>query len=136
MNIHELIHGVEQDQKVVTVPLANSGRRVKLYETDYRELELLGVGLPWRWSQGQVWVRNNNRNISIARLILDADKGEKISFRDADPGNLVRSNLVRLPGTSQYRARDQVVTKFRGKTDEVRHLSPDGILIHTEIITH
>ncbi|HUI14195.1 MAG TPA: hypothetical protein VL048_12085 [Xanthobacteraceae bacterium] len=119
MSIHEIVHSLEDNRKIVVVPLANSCRNVKLDETDYRELEHLGVGLPWRWSQEQVWVRNNNRNISVARLILDADKGEKISFKDGDPSNLVRSNLVRIPGSSQYRARDQVVTKFKRRTDEV-----------------
>jgi hypothetical protein len=113
MSMYEIMHSVEGTRPIVIVPLTNSERKVKLNEDDYLELERLGVGLPWRWNQEQVWVRNNNRNISVARLILDADKGEKISFKDGDPSNLIRSNLVRIPGSSKYRARDHVVQKFK-----------------------
>jgi hypothetical protein len=122
MTLYEIVHGVADSRKIVIVPLTNSSRKVKLYQEDYEALERLGVGLPWRWNQEQVWVRNNNRNISVARLIVDADKGEKISFKDGDPANLIRSNLVRIPGSSKYRAREHVALKFSGKPQEVRHV--------------
>ena len=128
MSMYEIVHSVEGDRLIVTVPLTNSTRRVRLYEEDYRELERLGVGLPWRWNQEQVWVRNNNRNISIARLIMDADKGEKISFLDGDTANLIRSNLLRSPGSSKYRARSGLAPKFKARLRKIRHVLHDNKL--------
>ena len=122
MSMFEIVHSVEGTRTVVFVPLTNSSRKVKLYNADYQELKRLGAGLPWRWNQEQVWVRNNNRNISVARLIMDADKGEKISFKDGDPSNLVQSNLIRVPGSSKYRARHKLLPKFKRRADQIRHI--------------
>lgn len=111
MNCYEITHLIENGRKVVQIPLSNSNRNVKLYRRDYLELEALGASLPWKWSQDCVYVRNNNRNVSIARLILDADKGQKVSYIDGNPYNLIRTNLMRIRGGGLSRARGLIVHK-------------------------
>ena len=71
--------------------------------------------------QENVYVRNNGREVSIARLILDADKGQKVSYLDGDPTNLTRPNLIRLAGSSKFRARDQIVKRLKRNEPEIRH---------------
>lgn len=92
MTTFEVVHAIEDGHRIVIVPLSNSTRKVKLLDKDYNELVKLCVGLPWKWAVGQVWVRNGGRNVAIARLLLDADKGEVIRYLDK---NL--STVLNLP---------------------------------------
>ena len=120
MNVHEISHRTGTDEnKTVIVPLSNSALKVTLFEADYAELAMLGVGLPWRFSQGQVIVTNAGKRLNVARLILDADKGTKISFLDGDTRNLCRSNLIRIAGPARYRARDQLQRSFKRDVAEI-----------------
>jgi hypothetical protein len=117
----EVIHTLENGRRIVIVPLSNSTRKVKLSETDYKELDKLDVGLPWNWSLEQVWVRNAGRLIAVARLILDADKGEQVRCVDKDPTNLVRTNLIRVAGSSKYKARERLRAMFKWHTPNITH---------------
>ncbi len=121
MTFYEIFHAFENGRKIVVVPLSNSKRTVKLYETDYNELVVLGVGLPWKWMQETVYVRSNNQNISIARLIVDADKGQRVSYLDGDPTNLTRPNLIRIAASSKYRARARIARSFRRNEPQIKH---------------
>jgi hypothetical protein len=124
MNIHEILHRTDQGgARIVEVPLSNSLLKAKLYEKDYAELVALGAGLPWKYTQDQVVVRNNNKNINVARLIMDADKGTKISFADGNTRNLCRSNLIRIAGSAKYRAKDQLARMFKRNLVEVRNIT-------------
>ena len=77
----------------------------------------MGAGLPWKLVQGQIVVRNNNRNLNVARLIVDAGKGIKVWFADRDTANLCKSNLIKTPGNGLHRTRDQLedpaIAKFK-----------------------
>jgi hypothetical protein len=121
MTTFEVAHAFEDGRKIVFVPVTNSKQKVKLWETDFNELVRLGAGLPWRLVQGTVYVRNKNRLTSIARLIVDADKGQQVSLLDGDACNLLRSNLVRIAGNSRYRARDMVDHQFKQNVPNIIH---------------
>jgi hypothetical protein len=125
MNILEIRHSEDDEAaRFVEVPLKNSYLKAKLYEHDYAELVALGAGLPWHFKQNQVVVWKNPKSINIARLILDADKGVKVSFLDGNTRNLSRSNLIRIAGSAKYRARDQLTHAFRRTMVEERHVNP------------
>jgi hypothetical protein len=121
MTTFEVVHTLENGRRIVIVPMSNSSRKVKLLETDCKELDKLGVGLPWKWSLEQVWVRNAGRLIAVARLILDADKGEQVRYLDKDPTNLVRNNLIRVAGSSKYKARERLRPAFKWNTPDIIH---------------
>jgi hypothetical protein len=121
MTTHEVMHAYEDGRKIVIVPLSNSKRKVKLWETDFNELVRLGAGLPWRLVQGTVYVRNKNRLTAIARLIVDVDKGQQVSLLDGNACNLLRSNLVRIAGNSRYRARDMIDHQFKQNVPNIIH---------------
>jgi hypothetical protein len=126
MNILEIRHSEDDEgTRTVEVPLKNSNLKAELYEQDYAELVALGAGLPWHFKQNQVVVWKNPKSINIARLILDADKGVKVSFLDSNSRNLRRSNLIRVAGSSKYRSRDQLEPTFRSKIIEERHITND-----------
>jgi hypothetical protein len=118
-----VLHGYEGGQRIVFVPFSNSKAKAKLLEKDYNELVKLHVGLPWKFAVGRVFVRSGGRNLSIARLILDAKKGEVIRHIDHDPTNLIRSNLLRVDGHGQHRSRDLIRRSYKHQPE----------LIHREI---
>jgi hypothetical protein len=121
MTTYEVPHAFEDGRKIVFVPVTNLKQKVKLWETDFNELLRLGANLPWRLVQGTVYVRNKNRLTSIARLIVDADKGQQVSLLDGDACNLLRSNLVRIAGNSRYRARDMIDHQFKYNVPNIIH---------------
>src|SRR5665811_1900030 len=121
MTTYEVTHAFEDGRKIVFVPLSNSKMKVKLWDTDFNELVQLGAGLPCRLVQGTVYVRNKNHLTAIARLIVDADKGQQVSLLDGDACNLLRSNLVRIAGNSRYRARDMIDHQFKHNVPNIIH---------------
>lgn len=67
-------------------------------EADYQLIRAQGwIG---RWTQRKVAGDNSYPSINhgkirtVGRLILDARKGEKVSYRDGDQNNLTRANLI------------------------------------------
>jgi hypothetical protein len=104
--------------KVAQVPLANSDLTAKLYEADYLELEALGAGLPWQFKQGQLILWRHHKALNIARLLMDADRGIAIRFVDGNARNLCRDNLIRVAGSSKYRARDRLEPQFKFRVTE------------------
>jgi hypothetical protein len=124
--IYEIVHCLDSEgRKIVVVPVKNSDRKVQLLEGDFDELEALGCGLPWKWNQEQVLVRDGTQDINVARLIVDAQPGYRVSFENNNPTDLRRHNLVILPGPAQYRARDliQRVHRFKRNSPQIRHVS-------------
>jgi len=106
---NKIIYKTDNDgEKIIVVPLQNSHLTVKLFENDYKELDSLGVGLPWKLVQGQIVVRNNKLNLSVARLIVDAGEGVRVDYEDGDSTNLRRSNLIKTLGNGLHRTRDKL----------------------------
>lgn len=124
MNIYEIAHSHDdKGNNIVEVPLQNSKLKVRLYEQDYTELVELGAGLPWQFQQSQVVIWRNPKRLNIARILMDADKGIKISFADGNSRNLRRDNLIRVAGSAKHRARDQLVDPiFMPTVIEERHI--------------
>jgi hypothetical protein len=119
----EVHHGYEEGQRIVFAPFSNAKGKAKLLEKDYDALVKLVVGLPWKYAIGRVWVRSGGYNIPIARLILDAMKGEVIRHIDHDPKNLLRTNLLRVDGHGRHRSRDLIRKSYKHQPD----------IIHKEI---
>jgi hypothetical protein len=126
MTTYEILHTKENDHNLVIVPLSNSNAKAKLYEKDYDYLHSLGVGLPWKLFQGYVAVRNNNKDISIARLIKGAGKGQTVSYADSNPLNLKRANLVIKGGAGKRRATDILkIKEYKQNRPEIVHVMAD-----------
>ena len=119
----EIHHGYEDGHRIVFVPFSNAKGKAKVLEKDYDTLVKLGVGLPWKFAIGRVWVRSGGYNIPVARLILDAKEGEVIRHIDLDPTNLLRTNLLRVPGHGQHRSRDLMRKSYKHQPE----------IIHKEI---
>jgi hypothetical protein len=117
----EIIHSFDNGRKIVTVPLSNSKERVKLWEVNYSELIKLGASPPWKYVQECIWVRNNGRDISVARLLLDCGPGQRVSFLNGDAGDLTRPNLLRIAGPAKYHARDQLDPAKQTNKPEIKH---------------
>jgi hypothetical protein len=126
MTTYEIRHTKETDQTLVIVPLSNSNAKVKLHEKDYDYLDSLGVGLPWKLFQGYVAVRNNNKDISIARLITAAGKGQTVTYADGNPLNLTRANLVIKGGAGKRRATDILkIKEYKQNRPQIVHVMAD-----------
>jgi hypothetical protein len=111
----EVHHGYENGARIVYVHFSNSIGKCKLLEKDYDQLVKLHVGPPWKYAVGQVIVRSGGKDIPVARLILDAGKGEAIRHIDRNSTNLLRANLLRVAGHGCHRSRDLIrcAYKFR-----------------------
>jgi hypothetical protein len=123
---YEITHSKENNEHIVIAPLSNSSSKVRLLEGDYEYLDSLGVGLPWKLFQGYVAVRNNNKDISIARLITAAGKGQTVSYADGNPLNLKRANLVIKGGAGKRRATDILkIKEYKQNRPEIVHVMAD-----------
>jgi hypothetical protein len=127
MTTYEIRHINENGQNLVIVPLSNSNSKIKLYEKDYDYLDSLGAGLPWKLYLGYVAVRNNDKDISIARLLALAAKGQKVSYADGNPLNLSRPNLVIKPGAGRHRATDTLnIKEYKQNRPQIIHVMADA----------
>ena len=69
---------ITHKEDLVTLPLSNSDKTVVLNSIDFDALIAKGFSPQWRLSQaGKVMVGNNK---TVARIILDAGKGLRVSF--------------------------------------------------------
>lgn len=123
---YEVLIGTEGGQKVAVVPLSNSKRTVRLLVSDFDLLEQMGVGLPWKFMAGLVWVRNGKQNLVVARLILDADVNQVVRYLDDNQTNLMRSNLVRVPGYSKFKARDRIKPVMKWNPPQITYKQAPG----------
>jgi hypothetical protein len=101
----EITHFMEDETPCVSVPLTNSELKVTMYQDDFNKLYELGLDPRWKLSRGQV-VSRGRKGVSIARLVAEAGKGDKIQYLDRDPYNLRRSNLVFGKGAGTHNTRE------------------------------
>ena len=105
MPILRIIH----ENGICKVPIENfPGKFATLDEADLEVLLGLGVSMVWKFSNGNVWSQSGARKISVARLIVDAGRGQNVMSIDRNPFNLTRNNLAVAVGRAQYRTRDQI----------------------------
>src|SRR5437879_5988900 len=98
MKTIEVTHFLDEDGiPLVSVPLTNIDKNVTLYQEDFNRLFQSGLDPRWRLSLGQVLERGSAR-VSVARLVANAKKGDKIQYLDRNPCNLRRDNLVAAAG--------------------------------------
>lgn len=93
--------------QVISVPVKNTEHQAVLYLQDWQELLELGCNPLWKLKDGHVCQRTTI-NISIARLVSDARKGERVSYSDGSPFNLKSSNLVKAVGAGKFIERDKL----------------------------
>jgi hypothetical protein len=98
-------HFKNDNAKLVAVPLNGSDKKCTLNEEDFLALMEMGVSPIWAYSQEQVLVRNKRRSLSVVRLMVDADAGQHVRFRNGLSWDLSRSNLVIAPGSSKFSTR-------------------------------
>lgn len=91
-------------RELAHVPLANREERATLYADDYRRIingewspcwQLTNVG--WKFPYVLVRALNhkgNNRTLTVARLVAEVGKGQRVSYVDGDRLNLRRDNLL------------------------------------------
>jgi hypothetical protein len=95
-------------QELTHVALANTDQRATLYAEDFRHLMDAGWSRHWaltntggRFEYVLAYARgpmNNPRTITLARLIAQAAKGQRVTYADGDRTNLRRDNLVIVKG--------------------------------------
>jgi hypothetical protein len=111
----------EGKRKLVAVPVKTVKSKFVLYADDFNDLMALGVSPHWHFYHNQAIVRNDGKEISIARLIRDARANQIVLARDGNPFNLRRENLVIAPGSSKFRARDMIIRTYK-QTHTVKYI--------------
>jgi hypothetical protein len=106
----------EGKRKLVAVPVKTVKSKFVLCADDFKDLMALGVSPHWHFYHNQAIVRNNGKEISIARLIRDARANQIVLAKDGNPFNLRRENLVIGPGSSKFRARDIIIKSYKTNT--------------------
>ncbi|MDY0056739.1 MAG: hypothetical protein RBS46_10630 [Methyloversatilis sp.] len=114
----------QRGRALALVPLANHPTPARLLLDDFEALKARGVSDQWTLNEakpGHSYVRASTGDaaqhlVTIARLLLDAQRGRQIGYHDGDRTNLLRENLY-LKGTER-RARRAVQTAQKGASHE------------------
>lgn len=101
-------------QQLVHVALANTDRRATLYAEDYDRILAAGFSPCWsitstggRFEYVLVAARspaNGKRSLTVARLVAEAGKGQRVGYSDNDRLNLRRDNLTINQGPAKSAA--------------------------------
>jgi hypothetical protein len=91
------LHTVDEDgQQIVLLPVSGAACHARLLATDYERLAQRGFANNW-WvcasSPRQIRVGPASGSHIVARLIVNAKKGERVNHLDENPLNLRRDNL-------------------------------------------
>jgi hypothetical protein len=98
----------DNGQQLAHVALANTNQRATLYAEDYAWLMSEGWSPFWSLTNtggrydyvlaNARGPRDNPRTVTLARLIAQAAKGQRVTYADGDRTNLRRDNLVIVKG--------------------------------------
>lgn len=134
--IIQITHFKNQDNQrnAVHVPLEHNDKPAIIYEDDFALLMDMGVSPRWAYNaatMGHVKVYSNNKILSVARILVDAGKGERVQFLNGNRTDLRRDNLVIAKGAGNMRDREYVLKshRFLPNRPEVEHVvktSNDG----------
>jgi hypothetical protein len=101
-------------QQLVHAALANTDRRATLYAEDYERILAMGFSPCWsitstggRFEYVLVAARstaNGKRSLTVARLVAEAGKGQRVGYLDGDRLNLRRDNLTINQGPAKSAA--------------------------------
>jgi len=124
MKVLQITHKRDEDgTPIVLVPLENIDKSAILFQEDYDLLISFGVDPFWTLNANLVLARGK---LPIARLIVDAGKLQKVHYKDSDPLNLKRDNLVIvIGGSARSSTREKLFNKpFRvRRTVKVEHIT-------------
>ena len=120
MKVVRVKHHSENGRKLVSV-LLRDGEICILEKQDFDELIRLGVPATWRFFLGNVIVSLNKKNVQIARLLLDLDRGRSIKYLNGNRLDLRRSNLIVTNGKSKVRDRSLLPHRYNNKQCELKH---------------
>jgi hypothetical protein len=99
----------DQGNKLASIPLVNSPKRVEMYEEDLKGLIDRGIPLMWKLSLGRAFIiGKRGKGTTVARYVVDAGNNEKVRFVDGNGLNMRRENLHVT--TFKEMRRDHVVT--------------------------
>lgn len=95
-NREPLFYEDSDDRELARLPLARTGTFATLDASDLRTLLAMGVSTNWFVSRhGYVVVNIPGKGpMPVARLVIGADGGERVSYRDGDRLNLCNGNLT------------------------------------------
>lgn len=104
---------IVHDDGLAYVSLGTRGEKgvAVIAEADLAMLESLGLSLRWNRHPrtGAVFApagKASGSNVLVARVLLDAGKGENVRFKNGDPTDLRRDNLI-LDKTGYATRRDR-----------------------------
>jgi hypothetical protein len=101
----------DDGEALVSVPLTNTNKNVTLHEADFNSLIEKGLNPCWRLVNGQVFECGRTQ-LSIARLVANVGKGEKVHLLDSDPCHLSRNNIViGMGGSGKSNPKDKLLGK-------------------------
>lgn len=109
----------QRGRAVVLVPLANHPKPARLLLSDFEALKAQGVSDQWTLNKakpGHRYVRASSSAgakhlVTIARVLLDAQRGRQIGYHDGDRTNLLRENLYLKGGERRARRAMQAAEK-------------------------
>lgn len=111
-------------QRCARIPLAKRDHFAVLLAEDLADLQTAGVPLNWFFNlngqrtHGSVRVAIPGDNVrAVARLIMRADAGQQVRFRDNNRMNLVRSNLYLTEGRASVDTGD-LLDRLGSSADE------------------
>lgn len=121
-------------QQLAHVALANTGQRATLYAEDHAWL--MGEGWSPYWSLTNTGgrhdyvlanargPRNNPRTVTVARLIAQAAKGQRVTYADGDHTNLRRDNLRIVKGGGLTKAHARALRPCKDATPQCAPAAP------------
>lgn len=107
----------EFGRPLVYVPLGKDNAKAAiLYKDDYEFVLKLGTSNKWTATKRNCVTCNcsgaSGYKLSVARIMLDCGKGEKVTYLDGNPLNLRRENLRKQPSKRTVRRDRDVLTNF------------------------
>ncbi len=106
----------ENGRTVYYVTLGNSGKEAVIFKEDWDEMRDLGLTANWNLhALGYVSapsVYASGRHIQVARVLLDAGRGEGCRYADGDKLNLRRENVYKVEDRKAIR-RDRELLKAK-----------------------
>lgn len=107
-NMRTPVRTIDQSgREIIRVPLAKAIGMAVLDAADFDQLMALGLSPHWylngTTTHGYVRAGLNTRGkgVGVARVILGVGSGRIVKYRDGDPTNLIRSNLVVAKGAAK-----------------------------------
>jgi hypothetical protein len=88
---------IENGRELIKVPLGRTDKHCYVYKEDREFLRRLGLSMNWNVSpQGYVTAacsNSSNGYVLVARILMNAGRGQQVKYKDGDALNLRTENL-------------------------------------------